>query len=124
VASTKVLRVEPIYSHVLSSRDDGEERVVGAKLLIRPPPGVGAEEMTRILQCHSARVLLGQLNPDAVQNDPYRLPDSWVDIQVKPEDGNLAVTVSADSVHGNLQVYSRASRYGDDHLLATDPGLP
>jgi len=124
VASTKVLRVDRIYSHVMSSRDDSEERVSGAKLLIRPPPGVGAEEMTRILQCHSARVLLGKLNADAVRNDPYLLPDTWVDIDVKPEDGNLAVTISADSVHDNLQVFSRASHYADDHLLATDPGLP
>jgi hypothetical protein len=124
IGSTKVLRVEPIYSHVMSSRNDSEERVSGAKLLIRPPPGVSPEEMTRILQCHSARILLGKLDPNAVQNDPYRLPDTWVNIDVKPENGNFAVTVSADSVHDNLRVFSRANHYADDHMLAADPGLP
>jgi hypothetical protein len=122
--STSVLRVQPLYSHVMTSNNNAEERVNGAKLLIRPPKGVSAEQMTRILQCHSARVLLGQVNSADTPNDPYWLPDSWVNIQVKPEDGNFAVTVSADSVHDNLQVFGRASHYADEHMLATDPGLP
>jgi hypothetical protein len=122
--STKVLRIEPIYSHVLTGNNNSEERVNGAKLFIRPPKGVSAEEMTRILQCHSARVLLGQANGAAVPNDPYWLPDTWVDIEVKPEDGNFAVTVSADSVRKNLQVLGRASHYANEHMLATEPGLP
>jgi len=27
-------------------------------------------------------------------------------------------------VRDNLKVYGRASRYADDHALATEPGLP
>jgi hypothetical protein len=124
VHSTKVLVVQPIYSHSMTSKNDSEERVSGAKLLIRPPTGVSADEMTRILQCHGARELLGQLNPEAVKNDPYWLPDAWVNIEVKPENGNFAVTLSADSVRDNLEVFGRANHYADDHMLATDPGLP
>jgi hypothetical protein len=124
VRSTRVLVVEPIYSHSMTSKNNSEERVSGAKLLIRPPAGVSAEDMTRILQCHSARELLGKLNPDAVKNDPFWLPDAWVNIDVKPENGNFAVTLSADSVHDNLEVFGRANHYADDHMLATDPGLP
>ena len=119
-----MLDFQPVYSHVPTSNNNSEERVNGAKLLIRPPKGVSAEEMTRILQCHSARVLLGQVSPAAVPNDPYWLPDTWVDIEVKPEQGNFAVTVSADSVSSNLQVLGRAHSYADEHMLATDPGLP
>jgi hypothetical protein len=122
--SVKVLDFQPIYSHVLTSNNNSEERVNGAKLIIRPPRGVSAEEMTRILQCHSARVLLGQVSPAAVPNDPYWLPDTWVDIEVKPENGNFAVTVSADSVSSNLQVLGRVHSYADEHMLATEPGLP
>jgi hypothetical protein len=124
IRSTKVLHVEPIYSLVQSSNNNSEERVAGAKLLIRPPAGVTAEQMTRSLQCHSARVLLGQVDSANVPNDPYWLPDAWVNIQVKAEDGNFAVTVSADSVRENLQVFGRANHYADQHMLATDPGLP
>jgi hypothetical protein len=124
VRSTRVLAVEPLYSHVMTSRNNSEERVDGAKLLVRPPKGVSAEELTRILQCHSARILLGQVNQDTVPNDPYWLPDSWVNIDVKPENGNFAITISANSVDENLAVFGRANHYADDHMLATDPGLP
>jgi hypothetical protein len=124
VRSTRVLAVEPLYSHVMTSRNNSEERVDGAKLLVRPPKGVSAEELTRILQCHSARILLGQVNRDTVPNDPYWLPDSWVNIDVKPENGNFAITISANSVDENLEVFGRANHYADDHMLATDPGLP
>jgi hypothetical protein len=124
VRSTRVLAVEPIYSHVMTSRSNSEERVSGAKLLVRPPQGVSAEDLTRILQCHSARILLGQVNRDTVPNDPYWLPDTWVNIDVKPEDGNFAITVRANSVDENLEVFSRANHYADDHAVAADPGLP
>src|SRR5580704_1155131 len=69
VRSTRVLAVEPLYSHVITSNNNSEERVAGAKLLVRPPNGVTADEFTRVLQCHSARVLLGQVNSAAVPND-------------------------------------------------------
>ena len=124
VRSTRVLAVQPLYSHVITSNNNSEERVAGAKLLVRPPSGVTADEFTRVLQCHSARVLLGQVNSATVPNDPYWLPDTWVNINVKPEDGNFAITISADSVHDNLQVFGRANHYADDHMMATDPGLP
>jgi hypothetical protein len=122
--TAKVLRFEPIYSHVPTANNNTEDRVNGAKLLIRPPKAMSAEEMTRILQCHGARVMLGQANGAAVPNDPYWLADAWVNIDVKPEEGNFAVTVSADSIRSNLEVLGRASHYADDHMLATEPGLP
>jgi hypothetical protein len=122
--SVTVLNVEPLYSHVASANNNSEERVNGAKFVIRPPQGVSSEQLTRILQCHSARVVLGQSNSADIPNDPYWLPDTWVNIAVKPEDGNFAVTLSADSVHDNLEVYGRANRYAHEHMLATDPGLP
>jgi hypothetical protein len=122
--SLRVLDFQPIYSHVFTANNNSEERVNGAKLLIRPPKGISAEQMTRILQCHGARVLLGQISPAAVHNDPYWLPDTWVDIDVKPELGNFAVTLSADSVQSNLQVLGRAHSYADEHMLAIERGLP
>jgi len=122
VRSIEVLRVQPRYSHVRTN-NGSEERVNGAKLFVRPPKGVSAEQLTRILQCHSARVLLGQLS-SSVPNDPYWLPDTWVNIDVKPENGNFAVDLSADSVRTNLEVVGRANHYADEHMLATDPGLP
>jgi len=123
VRSIAVIHVQPLYSHVRTG-NTSEERVNGAKLLVRPPRGVSAEQLTRVLQCHSARVLLGQLPVNGVPNDPYWLPDSWVNIEVKPENGNFAVTLSANTVRDNLAVYGRANHYADEHMMAADPGLP
>jgi hypothetical protein len=123
VRSTKVLSVEPIYAHIMTA-SSSEERVDGAKLIVRPPPGMSAEQMTRVLQCHSARALLGQVNRDAVRNDPYWLADRWVSIEVKPENGNFAITLSADSVRDNLEVLNHASGFASDHAVALEPELP
>jgi hypothetical protein len=109
--NTTVLKSEPIYSHVIMGNNNAEDRVCGAKILVRPPEGISAERMTRILQCHSARALLGQIDRSQFPDDPYVLPDRWIDIDVKSEGGNFAVLLSADSVSSNLQVLSQANAY-------------
>jgi len=121
VRSIQVISVSPLYSHVMTS-NTAEDRVAGAEIIVRPAQGVSAEQLTRALQCHNARVVLGQI-ASKDPNDPYSLPDQWVNIQVKPQNGNFAVTISADSVHENLAVYGRANHYADEHMVATDPGL-
>lgn len=118
--ATAVLYVKPIYHHILVNPNNAEDRVGGAKLVVRPPSGVSAEELTRILQCHSARVLLGKVSPDDIPDDPYCLADRWLDIQVTPENGNFAVTVEADSVHDNIEVLGRATRYANEHMIAIE----
>jgi hypothetical protein len=118
--STKVISSEPIYSTV-PSVDNVEHRVNGAKLVVRPPEGVSAERMTRILQCHSARELLGRADRAELASDPYWLPGEWIDIRVTPEDGNYAVTLEADTITKSLQVLARAAAYADAHPLAIAP---
>ena len=87
---------------------------------LRPPARVSAELLTWILQCHSARVLLGRMGSDDLPDDPYVLADHWLDIQVTPEDGNFTVTVRAPSVADGLEVLGRATRYAQQHILALE----
>ena len=115
-----VLYVTPLHHHIIVNPNNSEDRIAGAKLVLRPPTGVTAEELTRILQCHSARVLLGKVSPADIPDDPYWLADRWLDIQVTPENGNFAVTVVADSVHDNIEVLGRATRYAHEHMLAVE----
>jgi len=122
VRSLKVLHVEPLYTHIMTGADDAAERVNGAKMIVTPPNGVSAEELARALQCHGARTLLGQIG--RAPNEPYSLPDRWVSITVKAEEGNFTITLSSDTVRDNLQVYGLAHRYVDEQPLANDPGLP
>lgn len=120
--TTRVIASEPIYSNVPTAYNDIERRAIGAKLVIRPPEGVSPERMTRLLQCHSSRELLGQTGVE--RGDPYWLPGAWVDIQVTPEDGNYAVTLESDTIAHNLELYSRAAAYADAHPVNTAPALP
>jgi hypothetical protein len=115
-----VLSVKALYHHIIENPNNAEDRISGAKLVLRPPMGVSAEELTRILQCHSARALLGKVNPAEIPDDPYWLADRWLDIQVTPENGNFTVTVVADTVHDNIEVLGRATRYAHDHMLALE----
>jgi hypothetical protein len=112
-----VLRTSPVYTRQ-PSKTGPDERVSGVKLLVRTPDGVSLERLTRTLQCHSARALLGQVDRSQLPDDPYFLPDEWLDIKVVPENGNFAVSLEADSVAKNLQVLNRVSVYADAHGAA------
>lgn len=122
--STTVLKVAPLYGHVHTSYNDYEARVNGATIYVQPPAGVDADQMTRILQCHNARVVLGQVAQADAANDPYTLPNGWVDIDVKREMGTYAVTISADSVHNGLEVLARAHAYADSRTPAVNSNQP
>jgi hypothetical protein len=113
--NTAVLSAEPTYFYPTTAGASGGGTVTGAKLLVRPPPGVSSLDMTRALQCHSAKMLLGQVDPATFRDDPYSLPGAWVDIDVKPEGGNLAVRVTADRVPENLALVHRAMAFADAH---------
>jgi hypothetical protein len=119
--STRVLSARPLYSHVITGKNDTEDRVTGAQLLVRPPDDVSAERLTRILQCHSAQILLGQVDSARFADDPYWLPDAWLDIEVKPESGNFAVVLRADSVPDGLKVLHRATAFAESHRPAPQP---
>lgn len=119
--NTAVLRASPLYSHVISGKNSTEDRVTGARLLVRPPEDVSPERMTRILQCHSARALLGQVDTSRFADDPYWLPDAWLDIQVTPDNGNYEVVVRADSIPDGLQVLRRATAFAESQRGVHDP---
>jgi hypothetical protein len=112
---TTVLAAHPLYSHVISGKNSSEDRVTGARLTVRPPDGVSPERLTRVIQCHSARALLGQVDTTAFSNDPYWLPDAWLDIQVVPENGNYDVVLRADNIPDGLEVLHRATAFAESH---------
>jgi hypothetical protein len=119
--TTTVLSAMPLYSHVITGKNDSEDRVTGARLMVRPPEGVSAERMTRILQCHSAQVLLGQVDTSRLADDPYYLPNAWLDIDVKPESGNFEVVLRAQSIPDGLAVFHKATAFAESHRTTAEP---
>jgi hypothetical protein len=113
---TQIVKVQPWTFRAGSDvRSDGIVRVQGVKLLVRPPEGVSLEEMTRVLQCHSAKALLGRADLPPLPGDPYVLPDAWVDIEVISEHGVVVVRESADRIWQNLALLKRATAFAEEH---------
>jgi hypothetical protein len=117
IRSVLVIDAEPLYSYMASNAGDNNGKVVdGAKIVVRPPEGVSAEHLSRILQCHSAQVLLGEQGK--VVADPFWLPGTWLNIDVKPEHGNYAVTLEADTVADNLKLAAHATAFAKAQAVA------
>ena len=70
IQSMAVIKAQPLYSFANTMYVQPEARVNGATLVVRPPPGVSAERMTRALQCHTARAELGQADASPLHVDP------------------------------------------------------
>lgn len=125
IGQLTVLSVHPVYSYVHTATTGTDKVVVGAKLLIRPPEAVDSQRVLRILQCHSARAVLGKLDPSMFPSDPFWLAGAWLEIDVVPEAGNLGVTVQGEGIHENLEVLARARAFATTHKsppLSAAPG--
>jgi hypothetical protein len=101
--------VEPAYSYVKSGPNDHEARLRGALLRVRPLPGSTRESIARVLECHEAQVTLGQ--EQAAADDPYVLPDRWLDIDVDSEGDGFAVKAQIDEFDDAKKVLERAKSF-------------
>lgn len=101
--------VEPAYSYVKSGPVDREARLRGARIHIKPLAGFSKETIARSVECHEARVVLGQA--PARVDDPYVLPGHWIDIDVESEGDGFAILVRADEMDIARELLARAQRY-------------
>jgi len=101
--------VEPAYSYVQGGPNDREARLRGARIHVKPLPGLSREAMARSLECHQSRVTLGRVQAKA--DDPYVLPGEWLDIDVDSAGDGFVVQVRADGFDAAKQVLERAKRF-------------
>jgi len=109
LAPSAIDTVEPAYSYVQSGPADRQAHLRGARIRIKPLPGFSKETIARSVECHEARVLLGQ--GTARPDDPYVTPDHWLDIDVESEGDGFAVLARTDEMDIARQVLARAQRY-------------
>jgi hypothetical protein len=98
--------VEASFSHVV---DPPAEHLRGAKINVRPGPGISKESLTRALECHQASVVLGKSRTQ--ENDPFVLPERWVDIDVDSEGDAFVILVRVDAFKDAQVVLARAKSY-------------
>jgi hypothetical protein len=109
LSATVIDKVEPAYSYVKSGPNDPEARLRGARLHVRPLPGLTSEILARTLECHEVRVTLGAT--PALANDPYVLPDRWLDIDVDSEGDGFVAQVRIDAFDDAKEVLARARAF-------------
>ncbi len=109
LARSAIDSVEPAYSHVQSGPVSQEARLRGARLHVRPLPGLSREAMDRSLECHEARVMLGRVA--AGPDDPYVLEGNWLDIDVDSEGDGFVVSVLGGDADTARRVLERAKRF-------------
>ena len=68
-----------------------------------------------MLRCGASRVRVGTDNPAGPSPTSLWLPDGLLDIAVKPEGDNFLVTLSAESVPKNIQLFHRTSDFLSGH---------
>jgi hypothetical protein len=97
-----VVGVEP---HYWRNTCDGTSQVIGTQIVLRRPEDSSSAALTRMLRCGPSRVLVGRDGPSMSSRSSLWLPDGWLDIGVKPDGGNFLVTLSAESVPKNIQLF-------------------
>jgi hypothetical protein len=112
IESMRVLATRPKFHQ---NACNGVCTVWGVYLIVRPPQGVDRQRFAQMLRCHNLRVLDGEVDASRIPNDPYGLPDSALEIDVKLDAGNYIVTLVGDRVSDNLRILQRAKAYAAGH---------
>jgi hypothetical protein len=115
LAPAMVEKVEPADDQVLVNRKTQQwaARPGGARLSIRPAPGLTREWLARALECHAARVTAGRIA--IAPDDPYGLPSRPVTIEVTSSADGFAVLVRSDSMDDAKAILDRAQRLAAEH---------
>jgi hypothetical protein len=100
--------VEPAYVR-MNQGAGGDTRLRGANLHMRPTLTIPPAVLQRALECHEARVTLGEAAE--LPEDPYVLAGSWLDIHVSSEEEGLVATVATDSIDDARRVVDRARKF-------------
>ena len=104
-----------VQAHYTRNTCDGTTQVIGTRVLLRRPEDSSHAALSWMLQCRASRVLLGEAHPSLFLTSSPWLPTGWLDIEAKPEGGNFVVTLSADSVPKNIELFRRTAELVNAH---------
>lgn len=107
-------RVEPLYFTVQHGRGNVDRELRGAQLYVRPSVGVTPQWIAAALACHRARRVLGRGDEAAPAQDPFVLPNAWVDIEVTGGDAAFVVTVRSEEPRDNAELLARARAFAGE----------
>jgi len=109
--------VKPLYSNFESAKSGYQSELRGATVTLSALSGVTAEWLDRALECHSAKNTLGH-SPGAA-DDPFWLPGSSVDIDVRSAKDGFDVAVTGFSPDDARQILARANAFAKSKMAAS-----
>jgi hypothetical protein len=109
-APEDVESVAPFYRYVQTG-GAREARLHGAEVRLRPLPGMTPELIARALSCRSAQLVLGRVQEGAGVSEPYWLPDGWVKIDVRSDDGSFVVSLAGEDLVEAKEILARAEGF-------------
>lgn len=115
-----VKEVGPLYATIEGGSKSGEQaRLRGALITVNALPGVTAEWLDRELECHAASLALGQAK--STPDDPFWLPGSAVDIDVRPAKDGFLIGVAGFSSADARQILDRAQAFAKAKPAPSSP---
>lgn len=111
--------VGPLYATIETGKAGEQSHLRGALLTVSALPGVTAEWLDRELECHSASVALGLVKTTA--EDPFWLPGSTVDIDVRPAKDGFLIGVAGYSPTDARQILDRAQAFAKAKATPVSP---
>lgn len=109
VDPTQAEGAAPLLTYVHSGRSDGEARLRGAELRVRVQPGMTSEQLEHQISCHAAATVRGEEQSRA--DDPFSLPDGWVESSVRSDAGSFLVTLRPTNPERAKEVLDRAEAF-------------
>jgi hypothetical protein len=100
--------VEPAYVYANGGPNGRIARLAGAQIHMHPLQGASREWVERALECHEARIALGEAPSGA---DPYRPAQAWVDIDVQSDRDGYVVRLTSDDVGDAHEILQRAQSF-------------
>jgi hypothetical protein len=116
--------VEPLYNSVVGYKSGQFTELAGTAIKVRAVQGVTAEWLTRALECHSAKRVLGTIASTVAPNDPFWLPGRTVDIDATSAHDGFRVEVRAAGPVEGREVLDRAKAFVQLRDVALRTGQP
>jgi len=109
LAQSAIDSVAPAYDYAQGGPNDRIARLSGAEIHLRPLPGASSQGIARALECHEARVMLGE---SCGAPDPYHPANGgWIDVDVQADKDGFVVRLTSDDVDEARAVLERARTY-------------
>jgi hypothetical protein len=116
--------VEPLYNSVVGYKSGQYTELAGSAIKIEALQGVTAEWLTRALECHSAKRVLGSIASTTAPNDPFWLPGRMVEIDAASAHDGFRVEVRAAGPAEGHEVLDRAKAFVQLRDVALRAGQP